>query len=79
MAKKSRRSRNKRATRKVVRTAITPLSTERSPQAPATQVQATPVQGIVEQYAYVYDDLKRIAVLAGTLLVVLVALSFVIG
>jgi hypothetical protein len=31
-----------------------------------------------EQYAYVYGDLKRIAILAGTLFAVLVALSFLI-
>ena len=34
---------------------------------------------LAEQYSYVYDDLKRIAILAGTLFAVLIALSFVIG
>lgn len=32
-----------------------------------------------EQYAYVYGDLKRIAIIAGTLLAALVVLSFVIS
>ncbi|MFQ6014909.1 MAG: hypothetical protein ACE5NP_05655 [Anaerolineae bacterium] len=30
------------------------------------------------EYAYVYQDLKRIAILAGSILVILIALSFVI-
>jgi hypothetical protein len=30
------------------------------------------------QYAYVYDDLKRIAIVAGTLFAVLIVLSFLI-
>lgn len=79
MAKKSRRSRSKRVGKKAVRKVTTPSPIERSAKAPATQVEATAAQGFAEQYAYVYDDLKRIAVLAGTLLAVLVALSLVIG
>lgn len=31
-----------------------------------------------EQYPYVYDDLKRIAILAGTMFAILIILSFVI-
>lgn len=31
-----------------------------------------------EEYRYVYQDLRRVAVLAGTILIILVALSFVI-
>jgi len=38
----------------------------------------TTSQELREEYWYVYNDLKRIAVLAGTLLVVLIGLSFVL-
>lgn len=31
-----------------------------------------------EEYHYVYQDLRRVAILAGTILVILLALSFVI-
>jgi hypothetical protein len=33
---------------------------------------------LAEEYRYVYSDLKRIAILAGTMLAVLIILSFVI-
>jgi len=33
---------------------------------------------LAEQYPYVYDDLKRIAILAGTMFAILIILSFVI-
>jgi len=35
-------------------------------------------QELREEYWYVYNDLKRIAVLAGTLLVILIGLSFIL-
>jgi hypothetical protein len=78
MAKKSRRARSRRASKKGARTATAPSPTEATLRTPATQARATAAQGFSEQYAYVYDDLKRIAILAGTLFAVLVALSFVI-
>ena len=34
---------------------------------------------LAEEYRYVYSDLKRIAILAGAMLAVLIVLSFVIG
>jgi hypothetical protein len=34
---------------------------------------------LAEEYRYVYSDLKRIAILAATMLVALIILSFVIG
>ena len=34
---------------------------------------------LAEEYRYVYADLKRIAILAGTMLAALIILSFVIG
>jgi hypothetical protein len=79
MAKKSRRSRSKRASKRAARKVTTPAAMERSAKGLGTQVEATGAQGLAEQYTYVYDDLKRIAVLAGTLLALLVGLSFVIG
>ena len=33
----------------------------------------------VFQYGYVYDDLKRIAILAGAMFAILIALAFVVG
>ena len=33
---------------------------------------------LAEEYRYVYSDLKRIAILAGTMLAVLIILSFII-
>jgi len=34
---------------------------------------------LAEEYRYVYSDLKRIAILAATMLAALIILSFVIG
>ncbi len=65
--------------RKAERSVTTPSPTQGSAKALNAQTEATSAQGFAAQYSYVYDDLKRIAVLAGTLLVVLIALSFVIG
>jgi hypothetical protein len=35
-------------------------------------------ESLAEQYAYVYDDLKRIAILAGAMFAILITLAFVI-
>jgi hypothetical protein len=77
--KKSRRARRKRVQRKAEQSVTTPSPTQRSVKALDAQAEPTSGQGFSAQYSYVYDDLKRIALLAGTLLVVLVALSFVVG
>ncbi len=77
MAKKSRRARRKRR-------ASTAPRREGGSKAEQAGVVGTPGlsratgESLAEQYAYVYDDLKRIAILAGGMLVILVALSFVI-
>ncbi len=73
--KKSRRARRRRATRA----------------APGPEAVSAPAEGegygggppeqlidFAEQYSYVYGDLKRIAILAGALFAILIALSFVI-
>jgi hypothetical protein len=65
--------------RKTERSVTTPSPMQRSVKAVDAQAETTSGQGFAVQYSYVYDDLKRIALLAGTLLVVLVALSFVVG
>jgi hypothetical protein len=79
MAKRSRRARRrKRAPKTTARTATVPSPTGTRAETQTTGAGSTSAQGFAEQYAYVYSDLKRIAILAGSLLAVLVALSFVI-
>ncbi len=77
MAKKSRRARRKRR----ARTAPQPVEVSTAEKAGVVGVpglaRATG-ESLGEQYAYVYDDLKRIAVLAGGMLAILIALSVVI-
>ena len=77
MARKSRRARRRAAVRgsAIVATRLTARE--------GTVVEADePVVGsaseFTEQYAYVYGDLKRIAIVAGALFAVLVVLSFLI-
>ena len=80
MAKKSRRAkkRAKRRTRPVVRP-TQPVSTPGPTVAPETAPLAEDkFAQLAEEYRYVYSDLKRIAILAGTILAVLIILSFVI-
>jgi len=77
MAKKSRRARRRRATRGAVKRGAVSKPEDRT----EVEVAGRPrraTSGFTEQYAYVYDDLKRIAILAGTLFAVLIALSFLI-
>lgn len=71
MAKKSRRARRQLAMQQPVRISrpVRPLSAE----APAAEVNFT------EEYHYVVEDLKRIAIIALALLVLLIALAFVLG
>jgi hypothetical protein len=78
MAKKSRRARRRRAPRDVTQISVASAAREEVPAAGVTRPANAVASGFAEQYAYVYGDLKRIAVLAVTLLAVLFALSFVI-
>jgi hypothetical protein len=76
-SKKSRRARRRRAQRVVA--APERVSTRKEER----KVRADePGRGtaidLAEQYGYVYDDLKRIAILAGTMFAILILLSFVI-
>ncbi|MFQ6059079.1 MAG: hypothetical protein ACE5MB_09415 [Anaerolineae bacterium] len=90
MAKKSRRARRKarkgrRARRSFPRgaptsTTVSPVAVPREvrvPQEMALPSQRTAVD-FREEYYYVYQDLKRIALLAGTMFAVLIILSFVL-
>jgi len=79
MAKKSRRARRRKRR-------AAPKPRPKAPSMPKGAAQA-PKSGIVtqeiaidlsEEYRYVYSDLKRIAILAGTMFIVLIVLSFLI-
>ncbi len=76
MAKKrrSRRRRKKRAPVAAARSAP-PRGEERAEAKAEPGVEAVP---LAEQYPYVYGDLKRIVILAGTMFAILIILSFVI-
>jgi hypothetical protein len=79
MAKKSRRSRRKRrpAAKGTARSGV-PASTGENAGIRASGPIGTSASDFATQYSYVYGDLKRIAVIAGTLLAALVALSVLI-
>lgn len=53
------------------------VATVSSPRAPAAREPAKTVN-FAEEYRYVYEDLRRVALLAGTILLILLILSFVI-
>jgi len=78
MAKKSRRARRRREIRGAVKRGTVSKPGERTEVEVAGRARRA-TSGFAEQYAYVYDDLKRIAIVAGTLFAILIALSFVIG
>jgi len=86
MAKKSRRARRQQA----ARPPVMPASTQavRSPQPAATPAEPYPPVAAPTprkevdfraEYRYVLDDLRSMAIIAVAMLVVLFALSFVIG
>lgn len=81
MAKKSRRTKAKR--RAKVAKAVQPGSPQK-PRPPTAKVQsAAPVspkvQDLANRYEYVMPEVKRIGIIAGSIIVVLVILSFVLG
>jgi hypothetical protein len=75
--KKSRRARRGRATGATLGPEAVPTPVKREKATAYGPAKPTGID-LAEQYSYVYDDLKRIAILAGTLFAVLIALSFVI-
>jgi hypothetical protein len=75
--KKSRRARRRRAQRVVATPEAPSMLKEERRVVPAGPTRATGID-LGKQYGYVYDDLKRIAILAGTMFAILILLSFVI-
>ena len=90
MAKKSkgRKSKKKKATRRhQPKSQVTgPMAQEEAvaPRVVAARQKAAPAwtahskANFAEEYAYVYTDLKRVAIIAVAMLVILIVLSFVI-
>ena len=79
---KKRRKRRKHTPPRIHPKAAPPSSAPaqgRTPRQSAPKVAAAPSIDLSLQYAYVVEDLKRIALLAGILFAVLIALSFVLG
>ena len=83
MAKKSRRAR-RRAEKKRSIPAVRPKGPVPAPRPTVAKEKEIEVRAeektvqLAEEYPYVYSDLKRVAILAVTMLAVLIILSFVI-
>ena len=82
MPKKSRRAKAKH------RAAVARAVQERQPQQPgplAAEIQSAPprvapkVQDSASRYQYVMPEVKRIGIIAGSIIVILIILSFVLG
>jgi len=78
MAKKSRRARRRRTPKAAAKPAAIPMPVEEQKDKAIRPSRAVGADSAA-QYDYVYGDLKRIAILAGTMFAVLIVLSFVIG
>ncbi len=81
MAKKSRRAKRSAKKKRSV-SAVRPKLPVSAP-SPTVAKEPEALAGekaaeLAEEYRYVYSDLKRIAILAGTMFAVLIILSFVI-
>jgi hypothetical protein len=86
MAKKSRRAKAKHRTRvaKAVQEGrsqqLRPLPAEvQSPTRVSSKFQPSKVQDLTSRYQYVIPEVKRIGIIAGSIIVVLIILSFVLG
>jgi|YNPNPStandDraft_1061719.scaffolds.fasta_scaffold86251_2 hypothetical protein len=53
-------------------------ATASPPRARGGASEAVKAVNFAEEYRYVYEDLRRVAILAGTILLILIALSFII-
>jgi hypothetical protein len=78
MAKKSRRARRKRRDSSTQATGTPPSVRQELTGAPTKGAETLSASEFAEEYAYVYSDLKRIAILAGGFLTVLVLLAFIL-
>jgi hypothetical protein len=86
MAKKSRRAKAKQRARvaKAVEQSQPqqpmPMPTKlQSPARMSAKVQAPKAQDLASRYQYVLPDVKRIGIIAGSIILVLIILSFVLG
>ena len=86
MAKKSRRAKAKHRARvaKAVQDGrlqpLTPLPAEvKSPTRASPKAQAPKAQDLTSRYQYVMPEVKRIGIIAGAIILVLIILSFVLG
>jgi hypothetical protein len=86
MAKKSRRAKAKHRARmeKAAQEGRLqqprPLSAEvQSPTRVSPKVQSSKAQDLTSRYQYVMPEIKRIGIIAGAIIVVLIILSFVLG
>ena len=77
MARKSRRARRRSTAKKVTRARSSALP-QQAAETEAGKPGASSTTQFGNQYSYVYDDLKRIAIIAGALFAVLIVLSIVI-
>ena len=81
MPKKSRRAKAKH------RAAVARATQDRQPQQPvpvSTEIQSTPrvppkAQDLTGRYQYVIPEVKLIGIIAGSIIVILIILSFVLG
>jgi hypothetical protein len=88
MPKKSRRAKAKQRTRVAQAARAAQAAQERHPQQPGplpaelqspARVQSPKAQDLTSRYQYVMPEIKRIGIIAGAILVVLIILSFVLG
>jgi hypothetical protein len=66
------------AVRSVASSAMAPVAASRSAWAPVARASGRGGTIRDEDYRYIYSDLRRIGILAGSIVVVLVALSFIL-
>jgi hypothetical protein len=82
MPKKSRRAKAKHraAVAKVVQERNSQQSAEiQSPARVSPRAQGPKAQDLTSRYQYVIPELKRIAIIAGSIVLILIILSFVLG
>ena len=89
MAKKSRRAKAKHRARVAKATQTTQEGRSQqlrpmpagiqSPVRASSKVQAPKVQDLTSRYQYVMPEVKRIGIIAGAIILVLIILSFVLG
>jgi hypothetical protein len=78
MAKKSRRARRKRRDRSTQSTTASPSIGRDTGGVPARVPEILSAADFADEYGYVYNDLKRIAVLAGSFMAILILLAFIL-